>query len=101
MNHVIDRGLAFYWGTSEWSAQEITEACRVADKLGLIRPLMDQPQYNLFVRDRVEVEYLPLYETFGTGLTIWSPLASGKQSLMVDFRTQIDGSRYFDRKVQR
>lgn len=77
MNHVIDRGLAFYWGTSEWSAQEITEAHRVADKLGLVGPICDQPQYNMFERERVEMEYRPLYAQFGTGLTIWSPLASG------------------------
>eukprot|EP01147_Barroeca_monosierra_P004989 gene4989-6938_t len=77
MNHIIDRGLAFYWGTSEWSAQEITEAYRVADKLGLMGPICDQPQYNMFERHRVEMEYLPLYKQFGTGLTIWSPLASG------------------------
>ncbi|EGD80024.1 voltage-gated potassium channel subunit beta-1 [Salpingoeca rosetta] len=77
MNHVLDRGMAFYWGTSEWSAQEITEAHRVADKLGLVGPICDQPQYNMFERQRVEMEYLPLYSQFGTGLTTWSPLASG------------------------
>lgn len=77
MNHVIERGLAFYWATSEWSAQEITEAYRVADKLGLMGPICDQPQYNMFERHRVEMEYLPVYSQFGTGLTIWSPLASG------------------------
>ena len=57
-NHVIDRGLAFYWGTSEWSAAELMEAKAVADRLGLIPPLMDQPEYSLFARQRVEVEYV-------------------------------------------
>eukprot|EP00002_Diphylleia_rotans_P008177 TRINITY_DN1791_c0_g2_i2.p1 TRINITY_DN1791_c0_g2~~TRINITY_DN1791_c0_g2_i2.p1 ORF type:complete len:359 (+),score=44.36 TRINITY_DN1791_c0_g2_i2:74-1150(+) len=77
MHHVIERGWAFYWGTSEWSAQQLTEALQIADRLGLHRPVMEQPQYNLFVRHRVEVEYLPLYRSAGLGLTTWSPLASG------------------------
>jgi voltage-dependent potassium channel beta subunit len=77
MNHVIDHGKAFYWGTSEWSAQEITEAHDVANQLGLIGPLMEQPQYNMLHRSRVEKEYLPLYKNYGMGTTIWSPLASG------------------------
>lgn len=77
MNHVIDRGLAFYWGTSEWSAQELTEAWRVADRLNLMGPIVEQPQYNMFERARVESEYAPLYKNPGLGLTTWSPLASG------------------------
>lgn len=77
MNHVIEKGQAFYWGTSEWNAQEITEACEIADRLGLMRPVMEQPQYNLLHRDRVEREYRPLYAKYGLGLTTWSPLASG------------------------
>ncbi|KAG0023610.1 hypothetical protein BGZ81_008061 [Podila clonocystis] len=76
-NHVINQGKAFYWGTSEWSAQQITEAHAVAQRLNLIGPLMEQPQYNMFHRDRVEKEYLPLYKTYGMGTTTWSPLASG------------------------
>ncbi|KAG9326326.1 hypothetical protein KVV02_004063 [Mortierella alpina] len=76
-NHVINQGKAFYWGTSEWSAQQITEAHAVAQRLNLIAPLMEQPQYNMFHRDRVEKEYLPLFKNFGMGSTIWSPLASG------------------------
>ncbi|KAF9179482.1 hypothetical protein BGZ51_006901 [Haplosporangium sp. Z 767] len=76
-NHVINQGKAFYWGTSEWSAQQITEAHTVAQRLNLIGPLMEQPQYNMFHRDRVEKEYLPLFKSFGMGTTIWSPLASG------------------------
>jgi voltage-dependent potassium channel beta subunit len=77
MNHVVDRGLAFYWGTSEWSAAELAEAIGVADRLGLIRPCVEQPEYSLVARQRVEVEYAPIYELSGMGLTVWSPLASG------------------------
>ena len=77
MHDIIDRGQALYWGTSEWSADEIREAYRVADRYGLHKPLMEQPQYNLFFRDKVEKEYARLYEDIGLGATIWSPLASG------------------------
>jgi voltage-dependent potassium channel beta subunit len=77
MNHVIDRGWAFYWGTSEWSADQIREAWRVADQLGLVGPAMEQPQYHMFHRERVEVEYADLVRDKGLGTTIWSPLASG------------------------
>lgn len=77
MNYVIDKGLAFYWGTSEWSAQQITEAWGVANRLDLLGPIVEQPEYNLFARHKVEVEYLPLYSAHGIGLTTWSPLASG------------------------
>jgi len=77
MNHVIDRGWAFYWGTSEWSAAQLREAWRVADRLGLIGPLMEQPQYHMFHRERLEVEYAGLVRDKGLGTTVWSPLASG------------------------
>ncbi len=77
MNHVIDQGKALYWGTSEWPAERILEAYHLARRERLIPPLMEQPQYNLFHRDRVEREYAPLYERIGLGTTIWSPLASG------------------------
>jgi len=77
MNHVIHQGKAFYWGTSEWSAEQITEAWAVARREHLIGPTMEQPQYNMFHRDRVEVEYDRLYRENGLGTTIWSPLASG------------------------
>ena len=77
MNHVIDQGKALYWGTSEWPGERILEAYNVARRERLIPPLMEQPQYNLFHRDRVEREYAPLYERIGLGTTIWSPLASG------------------------
>jgi aryl-alcohol dehydrogenase-like predicted oxidoreductase len=77
MNHVIDQGKALYWGTSEWPAERILEAYHVARRERLIPPLMEQPQYNLFHRERFEKEYAPLYERIGLGTTIWSPLASG------------------------
>lgn len=69
--------LAYYWGTSEWSATQITEATLIADKYNLIAPIAEQPQYNAFHRERFEVEYAPLFEQFKYGATTWSPLASG------------------------
>lgn len=77
MNHVITQGKALYWGTSEWPAERILDAYHVARRERLIAPLMEQPQYNMLHRDRVEREYAPLYEKIGLGTTIWSPLASG------------------------
>jgi aryl-alcohol dehydrogenase-like predicted oxidoreductase len=77
MNHVIAQGKALYWGTSEWSVGEVAEAVRVARCEHLIGPSMEQPQYHLLHRERVEREYRPLYDDPGIGLTIWSPLASG------------------------
>jgi len=76
-NQVINQGKAFYWGTSEWSAQQIMEAYSIARQEHLIPPLMEQPQYNMFHRERVEIEYQRLYSEFGLGTTIWSPLSSG------------------------
>ncbi|KAJ5586751.1 Potassium channel voltage-dependent beta subunit KCNAB-like protein [Penicillium hispanicum] len=76
-NYLINTGQAFYWGTSEWSASEIADAWRVADKLGLIGPVVEQPQYNLLARERVEKEYRWLYEAYGLGLTVFSPLKGG------------------------
>lgn len=77
MHNLVQQGKVIYWGTSEWSAQQITEAHSVAARWGLTPPTMEQPQYNLFERDKVERDYLPVYDTFGLGTTIWSPLASG------------------------
>ncbi len=77
MSDVVSSGMAFYWGTSEWSAEQIRHAHEFATRAGLVPPTMDQPQYNLLTRDRVEAEYAPLYRDFGLGTTIWSPLASG------------------------
>ncbi|CAN5717327.1 aldo/keto reductase [soil metagenome] len=77
MNHLIQQGKIFYWGTSEWSGVEIMEAHRVAEKYALIGPTMEQPQYNLFERNKIENEFLEIYKNVGLGTTIWSPLASG------------------------
>lgn len=77
MSDMITQGKALYWGTSEWSADEIRAAWCIADKHHLHKPVMEQPQYNLFHRKRVEHEYARLYDDIGLGLTTWSPLASG------------------------
>lgn len=77
MHNLIQQGKILYWGTSEWNAQQITEAHLVAEKYNLIGPSMEQPQYNLFERSKLEKEYLPLFENYGMGTTVWSPLASG------------------------
>jgi voltage-dependent potassium channel beta subunit len=77
MSDMITQGKALYWGTSEWSADEIRSAWEIADRHHLHKPVMDQPQYNIFWRERVEKEYARLYEDIGLGLTTWSPLASG------------------------
>ncbi len=77
MADLIAQGKVLYWGTSEWSAAQINEAANVARELGLPLPTMEQPQYNMFVREKVEKEFAPLYGDIGMGTTIWSPLASG------------------------
>ncbi len=77
MHQLIMQGKILYWGTSEWSAQEIMEAHMVAQRYNLIGPTMEQPQYNMLHRDKIEVEYSQIYKTVGLGTTIWSPLASG------------------------
>lgn len=77
MHNLITQGKILYWGTSEWSAQEIMEAHMFAKQNHLIGPTMEQPEYNLFCRNKVEVEFEQLYKTVGLGTTIWSPLASG------------------------
>ena len=77
MNLILQQGKALYWGTSEWSAQQITQAYGIARREHLIPPLMEQPEYNMFARERVEKEYARLYKEIGLGTTIWSPLASG------------------------
>jgi voltage-dependent potassium channel beta subunit len=77
MTHLIDQGKAFYWGTSEWSPDKIMEAHAVARREHLIPPLMEQPEYNMFNRKRIERHYAHLYQEIGLGTTIWSPLDSG------------------------
>ena len=77
MNTLIQQGKILYWGTSEWTGVEIMEAHRIAEKYSLIAPTMEQPQYNLFEREKVEADYSEIYKNVGLGTTIWSPLSSG------------------------
>jgi voltage-dependent potassium channel beta subunit len=77
MSYLINQGIAFYWGTSEWTADQIMQAYAIARQYDLIPPTMEQPQYNMFTRQKVEHDYLRLYDEIGLGTTIWSPLASG------------------------
>jgi len=77
MSDIVAAGKAHYWGTSEWSADAIEEAYEIAERYNLRKQVMEQPQYNLLWRDRVEHEYAPLFEKRGMGATVWSPLASG------------------------
>ncbi len=77
MHQLIMQGKVMYWGTSEWSSEEIAKAHAIAEKHHLIAPVVEQPQYNMFHREKVEKELAPLYSTIGLGTTIWSPLASG------------------------
>ncbi len=96
MHNLIQQGKILYWGTSEWSAQEIMEAHMAARQNHLIGPSMEQPQYNMLHREKVEVEYGQIYKTVGLGTTIWSPLASGiltgkyKNGMAEDFRLNRD-----------
>lgn len=77
MHNLIQQGKILYWGTSEWNAQQITEAHAVAERYNLIGPSVEQPQYNLLERNKMEKDFLPLFKNYGMGTTIWSPLASG------------------------
>jgi aryl-alcohol dehydrogenase-like predicted oxidoreductase len=96
MHQLIMQGKILYWGTSEWSAEEIMDAQRVADQHHLIGPTMEQPQYNLLRREKMESEFLRLFDRIGLGTTIWSPLASGiltnkyRDGLRDDFRLNRD-----------
>ena len=97
MSFLVDQGLAFYWGTSEWNAQQITEAYSLARREHLVPPLMEQPEYNMFSRERVEREFAPLYQEIGLGTTTFSPLASGlltgkySQGIPADSRVNLKG----------
>lgn len=77
MHDLVAQGKVMYWGTSEWSAQQLTEAWAVAKELRITPPQMEQPQYNLFERQKVEADYAPLYDLMGLGTTVWSPLKGG------------------------
>ncbi|KAG7384649.1 Voltage-gated potassium channel subunit beta-2 [Phytophthora boehmeriae] len=97
MNFVINQGWAFYWGTSSWSAAQIQEACDIADRLGLVRPIVEQPEYNVLTRNKVEFEYLDLYKKYKLGLTTWSPLGFGTLTGKYSVGSS-DGSRLHDPK---
>ena len=104
MNHVINQGKAFYWGTSEWSAQQIMEAYAIARQEHLIPPLMEQPQYNMFHREKVEKEFHQLYREIGLGTTIWSPLAGGlltgkyNDGIPKDSRANLEGYEWLRKR---
>mmetsp|Transcript_1521 Transcript_1521/g.3265 ORF Transcript_1521/g.3265 Transcript_1521/m.3265 type:complete len:346 (+) Transcript_1521:3-1040(+) len=95
-NHLIETGRADYWGTSEFSAEELMEVYSVCDKYGFYRPIVEQPQYNMLVREKFEVELAPLYDQYGLGTTIWSPLGGGTLSGKYNDGTIPEGSRYAD-----
>ncbi len=106
MTHVVNQGKALYWGTSEWSREQIRAAYDIARREHLIPPTMDQPQYNMFHRERVEREYFPLYAEIGLGTTIWSPLAGGiltgkyKDGIPTDTRTTLPGYQWIRQRVE-
>ncbi len=106
MDVLVRQGKVLYWGTSEWSAKEIAEAFTVAGQHGLTPPTMEQPQYNLFARERVEREYAPLYERHGLGTTVWSPLASGlltgkyNQGVPADSRLALPGYEWLRARIE-
>ncbi len=105
MHDIVERGKALYWGTSEWSAEQIREAWHIADRYGWHKPQMEQPQYNLISRDRVEKEYARLYSEIGLGTTIWSPLASGlltgkyNNGIPADSRANLPGYEWLKEQV--
>jgi aryl-alcohol dehydrogenase-like predicted oxidoreductase len=98
-NNIIEQGKAFYWATSEWSAEQIMEAHECCERLDLIKPIADQPEYNLFIRHKVESDYVPLYEKWGCGLTTWSPLAGGLLAGKYNDGRDPEDSRYHGEKL--
>ena len=106
MSELVQQGKVLYWGTSEWSAQQITEAYGVARQYGLVPPTMEQPEYNMFRRDRIEKEYLPLYETMGLGTTTFSALARGmltgkyNDGIPADSRAMLPGYEWMREQVE-
>ncbi len=105
MDIIIKQGKAFYWGTSEWSAADIMRADGIARQYGLTPPSMEQPQYNMFVREHLEKDYLPVFRDLGYGTTIWSPLASGlltgkyNQGIPSDSRAALKGYEWLGQEV--
>lgn len=101
MSWLIDQGMTFYWGTSEWPSQRITEAIALCDKYSLHKPVVEQPQYSMLTRERFEKEYKHLFESTGYGTTIWSPLGMGLLSGKYNDGTKPDGSRFATDKAQK
>lgn len=105
MSDIIAAGKALYWGTSEWSADEIRAAWEIAERHHLHKPIVEQPQYNLLARGRVEKEYARLYDEIGLGTTIWSPLASGlltgkyRDGIPDDSRGALPGYRWLAERL--
>jgi voltage-dependent potassium channel beta subunit len=105
MHNLVVQGKVIYWGTSEWTAQQLTEALLVARRDNLTPPTMEQPEYNMFNRQKVEVDYLPIYE-LGLGTTIWSPLASGlltgkyNEGIPADSRINLPGYEWLKRNLE-
>jgi voltage-dependent potassium channel beta subunit len=106
MNDLIRQGKILYWGTSEWSAAEIVEAIHIAHHTNLIPPVMEQPQYNMMVREKMEKEYLHVFNYHSYGTTVWSPLASGvlsgkynKAKKPSDTRLEMDGMQWLKKRV--
>jgi voltage-dependent potassium channel beta subunit len=106
LHSIIEAGKAIYWGTSEWSAADIMAAWQIAERHHLHKPVTEQPQYNLFHRERVEQEYARLYEDLGLGTTTWSPLASGlltgkyNEGVPADSRAAVKGYEWLAERVQ-
>ncbi len=105
MHSIVESGKAIYWGTSEWSAQEIVSAIEIAERHHLHKPVMEQPEYNMFHRQVFEVEYARLFRDYGYGSTTWSPLASGlltgkyNDGIPDDSRASLDGYKWLQDKV--
>lgn len=106
MHNLVVQGKVLYWGTSEWTAQQLTEAYAAARQFNLTPPTMEQPEYNLFRREKVEAEFLPLYSLFGLGTTIWSPLASGiltgkyNDGIPADSRMNLPGYEWLKARLE-
>jgi voltage-dependent potassium channel beta subunit len=106
MNDLMRQGKVLYWGTSEWSAAQIMQAHAAAEKYSVVGPAMEQPEYNLFQREKVEAEFRPLYKSYGLGTTIWSPLASGlltgkyEQGLPKDTRVHLPGYEWLKARFE-
>lgn len=94
MNYIIESGKAFYWGTSEWPADRIAKAIEICERLNLHKPIVEQPQYNMFVRDKFEKEFRRIFEENKYGSTIWSPIAGGILAGKYNDGNIPQGSRY-------